>query len=49
MEKTWSGFLDESGLCKEDSLTGNRPCDNGRLCGSCRKQKKCNGTMKPGE
>lgn len=35
MEKTWSQFLTASGLCQEDPLTGNRPCDSGRLCATC--------------
>jgi len=35
MAKTWSRFLDESGLCKENPVTGKRPCDDGRLCDSC--------------
>ena len=35
---TWGEFLTECGFCKENPLTGNRPCDNGTPCDKCHEE-----------
>lgn len=33
-QKLWNSFLNQN-FCKANSITGNRPCDNGTICEKC--------------